>query len=108
MQLGQRVFETLCRRDEGTLLAPLSKLKQVAQIWPQSCLQVQCIMYKPEDWSPESDDEDFVLESQQCFVSGISRGPPDEFDVFDLTPIRHGVRNTMIDNDNELVRTRTF
>ena len=55
-------------------------------------------MYKTPDWSPEPDDEDFVINSRRCFLTGISEGPPDEFEVFNLTPVRHGVKDTTIQN----------
>jgi hypothetical protein len=61
-------------------------------------------MYKTEDWSPEPGDEDFVIHSRDCFLTGISKGPPGEFDVFDLEPTRHGVKDTLISNDDDVVR----
>ena len=62
-------------------------------------------MYKGQDWSPESGDEDFVIESRNCFLTGISAGPPDEFDVFGLSPVRHGVEEAMIQNGADPVKT---
>ena len=67
-------------------------------------MKVQCIGYKGEDWSPEPGDEDFVVHSRDCFLTGISKGPPHEFEVYDLEPHRHGIKDTWISNDNEVVR----
>ena len=66
---------------------------------------MQCLMDKDEDWTPEADDEDFELQSKRCFLSGISRGPPDEFDIDDLEPARHGVKTTLINNTADGVRS---
>lgn len=60
-------------------------------------------MYKTEDWRPESRDEDFVRHSSNSFLTGISKGPPDEFDIHGLEPTRHGIDNTMIANCSDPV-----
>ncbi|KAK5174727.1 uncharacterized protein LTR77_001809 [Saxophila tyrrhenica] len=72
----------------------------------KDCTQVQCLKYKASDWEPEPGDEDFVLQSRDAFLTGISTGAPDEFEVHRLEPVRHGVRDTpmtneLLDDDSE-------
>ncbi len=61
-------------------------------------------MDKSDDWSPEAGDESFVLESKHCFLTGISAGPPNEFNLEKLEPVRHRINDTMISNGNDPAR----
>lgn len=68
----------------------------------KDCTALMCLIDKTEDWKPESEDEDFELKSKRCYISGISKGPPDEFDIIDLEPVRHGVKDIMITNEPDV------
>lgn len=59
---------------------------------------------KSQNWQSESDNGDFEIASKLCFVTGVSKGPPDEWNVEDLRPLRHGVDETTISNAPEMVR----
>lgn len=69
---------------------------------------MQCLARKSEDWQPEADDEDFETAAKLCFVTGISQGPPDEWNVDGLRPVRHGVDETIISNAVEMVCLSSF
>lgn len=60
-------------------------------------------MNKEEGWDFEPTDEDFERESNYSWLTGISEGPPDEFEVSSLVPVRHGVSDTCISNCNDAV-----
>lgn len=64
---------------------------------------IQCLMSKTEDWSPEPGDEAFELEASSSWLTGTSKGPPDEFDIQDLVPVRHGISDIMISNCSDPV-----
>ena len=51
---------------------------------------------------PESDDEDYELKGDS-WVTGISEGPADEFDIHDLAPKRHNVTHADICNCSDPV-----
>ena len=61
-----------------------------------------------EGWRPEEDDEDFEIEAKCCFITGVSEGPPSEFDIDGLNPVRHGVAEAMINNGEMLVSLADF
>lgn len=63
---------------------------------------MQCLAVKEDDWRLADDDKDSELEAKECFLTGISSEPPDEFDVDGLTPVRHDVSETMINNVDEV------
>ena len=69
----------------------------------KECTNVLCLLDKTENWTPETDDEAFELDSRHTWVTGISRGPPDEFDIQCLSPVRHAFSDTMISNCNDPV-----
>ena len=70
----------------------------------QDCNRVQCLSRKSKDWQPEPDDEDYEREAQSCLVTGISVGPPDEWEIGRLFPMRHNVHQGFISNMPEPVR----
>lgn len=55
-------------------------------------------MGKDEDWTPEPGDEDFEVEASVSWLTGISTGPADEFDIQGLEPKRHDVSHASISN----------
>ncbi|KAK5720216.1 hypothetical protein LTR15_007489 [Elasticomyces elasticus] len=61
-------------------------------------LRCLCIAAKPEDWQPEIGDKDYEIDATYCFVAGVSKCP-DEFEAGELTPTRHGLSDTMINNE---------
>jgi len=63
----------------------------------KGCRAVQCIVKKPKDWKPESDDQDFELESGY-FLTGFGEGSPDTEPLEIITPPRHGVMDILISN----------
>ena len=56
---------------------------------------------------PEADDEDYELEGDS-WVTGISQGPADEFDIHGLTPKRHNVTDADICNSSEPVSQQSL
>jgi hypothetical protein len=59
-------------------------------------------LYKKDDqWEPEPGDEDHEITAKHCFVTGISKEGVGEFDVEALQPVKHGVRNCMVNNIEE-------
>ncbi|KAK5113899.1 hypothetical protein LTR85_010432 [Meristemomyces frigidus] len=66
----------------------------------EHCISTQCLAAKVPEWQPEPDDEDFETEAKHCFLTGVSRGGVDEWDVTSLKPARHGFEG-MIDNHSQ-------
>ncbi|KAI7337097.1 calcium ATPase [Hortaea werneckii] len=66
----------------------------------QHVISCQCLAEKRDDWRPEPGDRDFELKAEHCFLTGISKGGVWELDVTGLAPVRHGVSETDIENDN--------
>lgn len=60
-------------------------------------------MSKDDDWCLEPTDEDFEREARYSWLTGISKGPADEFEVNELVPERHGISGTAISNCNAVV-----
>lgn len=69
----------------------------------QGCNQVQCLARKRGGWRPETDDEDFELDAKICFLTGVSTSPPNEWEVEEFQPVRHGVNGAVICNAFEPV-----
>ncbi|KAK5739442.1 hypothetical protein LTR17_005347 [Elasticomyces elasticus] len=61
-------------------------------------LRCLCIAAKSEDWQPEVGDKDYEVDATYCFVAGVSHSP-DEFSAEEMTPVRHGLEQTMINNE---------
>lgn len=66
----------------------------------QHVISCQCLAEKRAGWQAEPGDQDFELEAEHCFLTGISKGGVYEFDVTGLEPVRHGVSETGIVNMN--------
>ncbi|CAJ2505972.1 Uu.00g001020.m01.CDS01 [Anthostomella pinea] len=66
----------------------------------QERLQCQCLAPKQEGWQPEPGDEEFEIEAQHCWLTGISKQGTIEFEVEGLEPVRHGLGSTEIDNSS--------
>jgi hypothetical protein len=60
---------------------------------------VQCLHEKDDQWVPEPDDEDFEIAAKHCFVTGISKHGVRSPDVYKLRPVRHGIEDCRINND---------
>ncbi|KAK5107812.1 hypothetical protein LTR62_000626 [Meristemomyces frigidus] len=58
-----------------------------------------CLAQKKEDWKPEIDDHAFEIESEYCYLTGISSTGVSDFGVENLTPARHGLLEPMVDNN---------
>ncbi|KAI7480485.1 calcium ATPase [Hortaea werneckii] len=75
----------------------------------QHVISCQCLAEKRDDWRPEPGDRDFELKAEHCFLTGISKGGVWELDVTGLAPVRHGVSETDIENDNPAeIRSEQF
>lgn len=75
----------------GTLTTTLLTTRQ-ERTW------IQCLHAKSEGWEPESGDEDYEIDAKDCFVTGISKEGVDEFDATGFQPVKHGVKDCMINN----------
>jgi len=65
----------------------------------KGCRAVQSLLRKEatrflngQEWKAEPDDEDFELQSNY-FLTGVGDGSPDESDLENLTPVRHGINS---------------
>jgi hypothetical protein len=61
--------------------------------------EIQCLHPKDPAWKEECGDEVFERGAQYCFVTGISKQGANYYEVFDLEPVRHGVRDAFINNN---------
>ncbi|KAI7418827.1 calcium ATPase, partial [Hortaea werneckii] len=66
----------------------------------QHVISCQCLAEKRAGWRAEPDDQDFELEAEHCFLTGVSKGGVYKFDATGLEPVRHGVSETSIVNMN--------
>jgi len=95
--MGSRTVEQRCFRSLSHAETPVVPITK-------ACAKPSTHQSRPkdDDWSPEPGDEPFVVESKGCFVTGISTEPPDEFNVHRLEPVRHGIPETMISNEDSV------
>ena len=59
---------------------------------------MQCLSTKLPNWHPEAGDEEFEKDSKLCFVTGISKEGPSEFNIDGFEPVKHGILEALIDN----------
>ena len=65
----------------------------------KGCRDIQALVKKESDWTPEPDDQDFEFESDY-FLTGISdRTLASRSLLIDIKPIRHGCERQFISND---------
>ncbi len=53
-------------------------------------------MQKTPDWKPDTRAEQFVIESRQTWVTGVSKGPPTKVESYGFEPPLHGVSTALI------------
>ena len=68
----------------------------------QHVISCQCLAEKRDGWIPEPGDQDFELEAEHCFLTGIGKGSLHKSTLVRLEPVRHGVSKTVIENDSPI------
>lgn len=63
----------------------------------KGCCDVQCLVFKPDSWERESDDQEFEIESDY-FLTGIGRGSNYDGPLNGINPVRHGISELYMSN----------
>lgn len=64
----------------------------------KGCQELQCLVLKPDDWTPQTDDEEFEI-SSSYFLSGLSDYMPSrDIGGPEVFPVRHGESSPYAEN----------
>ncbi|KAG8671981.1 hypothetical protein FPOAC2_05346 [Fusarium poae] len=67
----------------------------------KGCNTFQCLVYKPEDWQPQSDDQEFEVKGNY-FLSGLGDDMPSQNTNWPgIFPARHGTVSLQVDYNDE-------